>query len=406
MSDRLRIDPLAVNALEAQASEAGIQEPLPLVAEGNSFLISHDQWESWIARQGRCFRWYSFADLFKAQGHDDNSSSLSVEDLQVGTVPTKDRRDAEAEFVLKYGYPESIVWVQQGLRRLLRMSSGAYWEHEATSKGHFFRQIAREEGRDIEARVANQVLADLDFRFQTIPSARFALKTTDGRQNGGGGGLLFSRDDKLTEKELDDLMRVVAKSQSHSQSPIGPNVLGDFSGIDYSLENPNAVIAYRPGGEMDRYFLNQPQNACLAASILNGAIFSGLNVTNDSRLLDQFQKKLMALQLSSDGRIDVPLITKSVDQGDIPGLTSRRVDANDVPTWVNARRPVIALVPEFDGHAFSLVGADQKRRVYRAVDTVCGMVVERAFNDPKREEKFISIEIQDFDRFLAWVTNK
>ena len=338
----IKVDP---HVLALLAQGAGIQEQPPIEQSSGDYLLHQERWDQWTSRNKASFKWPSFVQLFKAQGNDDDAGSLSVEDLQLTTVSGPKQRKTERAFVKAQGYPEAVI-ILGNAGRVLRMSSGQFWVGRQEDKNYVFKQIPRREGREIETRIANSVLQDLDSQFKTAnPAQRLHMKTTLGRKHSatissGGGGV-------------------------HR-----------FAAKNYRLGNSNAKIAYKPGGKVDRYFLYQPQNGCVATAILNGAIFSEVGITKNPKLLTKFYNKLKALQDYTDGRIDIELLIDSIGSGDIPGLAARAVNTHEVEGLVNSKKAVIAAVPYFFGHAFLLTEVNGEKNYYKAVDTVSGMMVE------------------------------
>lgn len=206
------------------------------------------------------------------------------------------------------------------------MKDGSYWmlSREAKAVGggtgkpvpdFVFRRIPRLQGRELETGMANKVLDDLASRFDMAdPMTRLHMKNTmatEGDPPGSSGGTRAM-----------------------------------FGGKEYLLGNRNSRIAYAVGSPVANYHLSQPQNGCVAASILNGGIFSG-KMTKDGRVLDAFYAKLKVVVGSVDGRVTLEGLAASIDDGHIPGLSIKQIESSEVADLVGAKKPVIAIVPYF-----------------------------------------------------------
>ncbi len=413
--DFIKIEPAALQYL---ANTVGAKE-LPVVVKKNEEIhLYRNQWEQWIAKQAVHPRWCRFSNLFKVQGNDGKPQSLSLRDLQISST-NDTQRDTERAFVKEYGYPEAII-PGKGFH-ILRMHDGSYWR--VSGEGSRFRPISEQVGKKLETKEAINVLHQLDQRFlNASPSVQLMLKRT-----GHFGSFNLS---------------IETEDSSHLT----------FADKNYLFGNSNAKIVYRQDGETARYFLSQPQNGCVAVSVLNGGIFAG-KISKDEKILYQFYTKLKKMQGSYDGRIDMGAFIGSIKLGEVPGLVARKVEKKEIEGMVQARKPVIAIVPYFYGHAFLITDVNSKEGYYHAVDTVSGMVVEEFFPNPKlarppkppqekpqkklsdniqdniqetlkksfenpidpemleslekREHRaFFSIEIQDPKKFLSWVNAK
>ncbi len=395
---------------------AGQDTPsIPIDCNDGEFVINREKWDQWVRHNNAPVKWPSFVKLFRAQVNDDDPTSLSAEDLSLVAITAPEKSDAEITFAKIHGYPESVI--MDGERQVLRMPNGQFWTGLKERAGYTFRQIARQEGRELETQIANTVLKNLNDRFEGASfSQRLAMKRTM-------SGQLSDRDPQPPKLGND------VENVHH------------FADREYRLGNANAKIAYRPGGEMDRYFLSQPQNGCVAASILNGAFSSGSGITKDAGLLMKFYRRLGEIAGSPDGRVDMQRLLFHVKHGEISGLVVRDVKAENVDGLVKDKKPVVAVVPYFNGHAIVIIGSNFKENWFKAVDTVSGMIVEEKFdplaistnegiqvgsdetatNDMQKimmqiadravgvamglemETTYYSFEIKDPDAFLAWV---
>lgn len=302
---------------------------------------------------------FSFQDakeLLRWQTYQDSVKPFSVPatlKAQTLTAPTPEA--LEEKFVAKYGAPAALIEDNKKDRFLLKMADGSYWEYPQNSEAGgkksawIIRKITSAEGEAIEINVGNAMLEYLDFQFTTNPRMRLVLKTTMSLPSVG---------------TLDE-----------DASPTKPYI---FASRHYNRANKNTAVGYAAGAKPN-YYLAQPQNGCVAAGILNGALFSGVLPHPDNELLMEFYSKLRKMQNSPSGRIFIEQLGVDIQDGKIPGLTISRVELTELADAVTHKNPVLALVPFFSGHAVAVVGVDEANRTYRAIDTVSGMEVQLSF---------------------------
>lgn len=417
MSDFIKIHSEAWVAFNHLAQEVSISEPPSAMEENGNFIVSRNDWEAWVNRQGRSFARSSFVDLFRAQQNDDDPDSLSLEDLQLPLSSSEQvcvsagENSDEAYFSRQYGYPEAIISYQGN--RILRMASGAYWRESLDEKGISFIPLSRQQGRNIEAETANSALEMKHVLFTGLPSLRHALKTTMGAESETGPSLGEAAVVKGFENILgpkDETFQFILKMHEENSQRQSWVRSTHFSGNTYLRGNRNSSIMYHPESAMSLFYLSQPQNGCIAAATLNGAIFSGKSPGKDSNLLIHFHNKLMQIEDIKDGRSDINFLIQTLQHGNIPGLTGRFVPQNEVGELVNLGRPVITLTRHFSGHAMLITQVDSDGEHYHAIDTVGGMKVRRNLKDPndallleELPSHYVSIEVTDWTQFLLWI---
>lgn len=331
----------------------GVVDCVPLAEKEGESVLYQQQWEQWTSQHRTVFKWPTFVELFKAQSNDDTPASLSIEDLQFFKISGSTKVNAEKALAEVFGYPEAII--QDKNREVLRMSDGSFWAGEKkVGLGYVFIQIARAEGKETETRVAREILQRLDAQFSSgDPSTRLRLKST--------------------------APILISSGSGYSKS---------FADKEYLLGNSNSEIAYRADGDLSRYFLLQPQNGCVAAAILNGNIFSGNLKGDDPTLLDRLYRKFLNSPFHGGfGRIDTSYLITYIQEGNIPGVTARVVDESEIEQLVEGKKPVIALVPYFSGHAWAVNDVDVDAKTYTAIDTVSGMVVNSLLDASKEQNE-------------------
>lgn len=340
--NHVQLDPMVWEALLESTGCDSLPQKDPTV-------IMEDDWTAWTSGCGKVKAWNSFADLFFAQGIDGDPASLSLKDVYQTVVADADQTLAETRFARQYGYPEAIILADDGLR-LIRMPNGRYWQGNKVNEGYLFWPTDAEEGRRIETEIATGTLQALNARFLSASDEeQLALKSTMGR----GVTPVFT-----------------APQAAKVSEPYY------FADVVYSKTNPNARIAYGEASPYAAYYQTQPQNGCVAASILNGAVNVGL--PKDEELLLRFYAKLNEMQGSTNGRIDAYRLVDDINADRIPGLKAGFANAAAIKEELESGKAVIALVPYFWAHAISVVDVDPENGVYRAMDTVTGMVVEES----------------------------
>jgi hypothetical protein len=167
---------------------------------------------------------------------------------------------------------------------------------------------------------------------------------------------------------------------------------GKFANLIYKPQSNKSYIAYHSDSPEAQYFLAQPQNGCVAAGVLNGAIFQGLtqqypNLKNPEVLLN-FYKKLEGMNSGHYGRVRVELLAcdmKECIESKIPGLVGRFIsNPREASQLIKTGKPVMIVTKDFGGHLMLI--KEVEKEGYLAMDTVTGMMVPLK-TDARREEE-------------------
>ena len=416
-------------AFQHQLYESGVEALPPLVKEDEEYLLYKDDWEKFVSKQGVCFKWDSFAALFKVDANDGCLYNLSAKDLRLET-----QKSAECSFKKEYGYPEAII--SDCALTILRMEDGTYWEYDSEGSCEF-KSMPYEEGMRIERKVAGDILEKMDDEFDMAMfdeesdgthnhknnknTKTFAMKKSSkskGMSSTSSQGIMDSplyELQRLSGERLREIFIAALKKffkaalKKSIEKEIRLSEYADFpaknsfADQNYLLGNSESRIAYHPDGDIGRYFISQGLNECVSAAILNANISVGMDIPNDKEVLSKFHKKIAKMTGSKDGRIDLLQLIDLITSEKIPGMTAQILE-DDIDKIIKKGTPTIASVHYFGGHAAAVIGKGQQENSYLMIDTITGMQQEIKPN--YYNEGFLEFIITDRDEFLEWVQAK
>ena len=319
--------------------------------------------------------------------------AASPEDLLTQPV-TKEvsREEAEVEFVCQRGLPETVI--KDGL--LVKMFDDSYWSRKTGAQA--FVPVAMAEGRNSVVHFARFNRSESLFSGGSKYKMKaHVIRNSDLYNEAGAYGLAiiaFNAAVPLVEKKLID----------HSQV--------FFAGVEYFKANDSASFAYANDSKLSAMLLSQGLNECATAAILNANMWTGkVSEHFDRAFLAKAHDRLLEYAGAESRLMNTFALINAGKKGLIDGLSIEIVMKNLYENpWQNVartisldvalvlRRPLIALVQTYGGHAVAIVGKEGK--LYRTIDTISG---EEQFYSLNEIGLVFSAEITDIKKFKAWV---